>query len=79
MILSEFLAGIAVGIPNYFASSLLLRALVRLPAFLVYTCFSTGTILVVALVSALAFRERPERRQQLGLVIILAALVLLNL
>ncbi|MBQ9562149.1 MAG: EamA family transporter [Lachnospiraceae bacterium] len=74
----DLLAGIAVGIPNYFASALLLKALVGLPAILVYPSFSTGVILLVTLVSALIFKERPGRRGFLGLALILAAIVLLN-
>ena len=76
--LTEFLAGVLVGIPNYYSSTLLLAALVRLPAFLVYPCFSTGTILLVAVVSFLVFRESPGRRQRIGLALILAALILLS-
>ena len=39
---------------------------------------STGVILLVTLVSALIFKERPGRRGFLGLALILAAIVLLN-
>ena len=77
--LRELAAGAAVGVPNYFSSWLLLLALQRLPAFLAYPVFSTGTILLVLGASALFFRERLSRRQGLGVGLILAALVLLNL
>ena len=75
----EMAAGAAVGVPNYLSSLLLLKALQRLPAVLVYPSFSTGAILAVTAASALLFRERPARRQLLGLGVILAALILLNL
>lgn len=75
----EFAAGLGVGVPNYFSSYLLLLALRQLPAFWVYPIFSTGTILLVLLVGALVFRERLNRRQALGVGLILAALALLNL
>ena len=75
----ELAAGLLAGIPNYFSSYLLLRALQRLPAFLVYPVYSTGTILLVLLAGALLFRERLSRRQGLGVGLILAALVLLNI
>ena len=74
----DFLAGIAVGIPNYFSSMLLLKALIRLPAFIVYPTFSTGSILLVTLVSFLLLGERPGKRQWAGLGLILIALVFLN-
>ena len=72
-------AGIAVGIPNYFSSFLILQVLQVLPAFVTYSVYSTGTILLVLVMSALLFREKPGRRQLYGIVLILAALVLLNL
>ena len=75
----ELAAGALVGVPNYFSSFLLLRSLQKLPSILVFPMFSTGTILLVLIVSALLFRERLTRRQLIGIALILAALVLLNL
>ncbi len=75
----SMLAGIAVGIPNYFSSFLLLQALVKLPAFIVYPAYSTGAILIVTLASAFFFKEKPGKLQLTGLGCILIALVLLNL
>ena len=74
----ELAAGLLVGIPNYFSSWLLLRALEALPSFAVYAIYSVGTILLVTAVSLLCFGERPGRRQCAGLGLILAALWLLN-
>lgn len=75
----QLLAGVAVGIPNYFSSYLLLRALQSLPAFVAYPVYSTGTILLVLLAGMLFFRERLTKRQAIGAGLILAALVLLNI
>jgi len=75
----EFMAGILVGIPNYFSSFLLLKALNGLPAFIVYPCFSAGTLLLVTLAGTAIFHERPGKRTWAGLAIIAASLVLLNL
>ena len=77
--IKELLAGIAVGVPNYFSSFFLLASVTRLPSFLVYPIFSTGTIIVVMLVSTLLFKERPTKKQTAGIGMILLALVLLNL
>ena len=74
----ELAAGVLVGLPNYFSSWLLLLALERMPALVVYPAASTGTILLVMVFSALLFHERITRRQMAGLGLILAALVLLN-
>ena len=75
----EFLAGILVGIPNYFSSALLLQALTGLPSFVVYPCFCAGTLLLVTVVGAVFFREGPGKRAWAGLAVIVLALVLLNL
>ena len=74
----DFLAGMLIGVPNYFTSALLLKALVGLPAILVYPMFSTGVIVLVTLVSAVVFHERPGKRGWIGLAMILCAVVLLN-
>lgn len=79
LIAKELLAGIAVGVPNYFSSFFLLGSLERLPSFLVYPVFSTGTIVLVMLVSTLLFSERPTKKQYAGIGMILLALILLNL
>ena len=76
---ADFISGIFVGIPNYFSTSLLLAAVTRLPAYLVYPCFSVGTILIVSFVSVLLLKDKMTRRQVYGCGLILAALVLLTL
>lgn len=78
LLLTEMAAGIAVGIPNYFSSYLVLQVLRFLPAFVTYSVYSTGTILLVLVLSALLFREKPGKRQLFGIALILGALVLLN-
>ena len=75
----EVISGILLGIPNYFSTSLLLAAVTRLPAYVVYPRFSVGTILVVSLVSVVILQDPMTRRQAAGCGMILAALALLNL
>ena len=72
-------AGVVVGIPNYYASFLLLPALAVLPAYIVYPVSSTGVILLVSAAGVLFFHEKHTAKQKLGIVLVLAALVLLNL
>ena len=74
----EMAAGIAVGVPNYYASFLLLLALAALPAIIVYPINSTGSILVVMAVDALFFHQKYTKRQWIGILLVLAAMVLLN-
>lgn len=78
IVLKEFASGILVGLPNFYSSYLLLLALEALPAFLAYPIYSTGTILLVMLVSALLFRERLTKKQLPGILLIFAAIVLLT-
>lgn len=77
--LRDVLLGALVGVPNFCASRLLLAALTRLPAFVVYPCYSVGAILVISLCSVLLFHERLSRRQWGAVGMILAAVALLNL
>ena len=77
--LGDLLRGAAVGVPNYFSSFLLLKALSRLQAVVAFPAFSVGTILTVTVLGALLFGEKLDRRQLWGLGCILLALVLLNL
>lgn len=75
----DLLFGVLAGVPNFLSSRLLLAALTRLPAFLVYPSYSVGVILVISVASFLFFRERLNNRQLGAAGMILAALVLLNL
>ena len=75
---AALLFGFLVGIPNFFSARFLLLALGRLPAVIVYPTYSVATLLLVTLAGVAAFRERLKKKQWIALVIILAALVLLN-
>ena len=72
------LFGLLLGVPNYFSSRFLLRALAAVPASVAFPAFSCGTLLLTALVGRLAFGERTGSRQKLALALVIAALVLLN-
>lgn len=71
--------GAAIGIPNFFSSKFLLRALADIPAVVVYPSFSIATMLITTLAGVCFFRERLSRRQWLAMAAILAALYLLNI
>lgn len=75
----DILFGLLVGVPNYFSSRFQLLALGSLPAIVVYPVYNVGTIILISLAGVLFFRERLSRRKLMGLAMILAALVLLNL
>ena len=76
---AALLFGFVVGIPNFFSARFLLLALGRLPAVIVYPTYSVATLLLVTLAGVVMFRERLKKNQWIALVIILAALVLLNI
>ena len=76
--LPDILCGILIGVPNYFSARFLLLALGDVAAVITYPVFSVGTIIVITTISVLAFREKLTGQKKCALVLILAALVLLN-
>lgn len=74
----EVIFGLLIGVPNFFSAKFLLGALEHIPAVIVYPVYSVATILVVSMTGVLAFKERLEKRQWIGMGMILVALVLLN-
>lgn len=75
----EVLFGLLLGIPNYFSAKFLLGALEVIPAVIVYPVYSVASILVVTMAGVLLFKERLEKRQWIGMAMILVALALLNM
>ncbi len=73
------LLGIGIGFPNYFITRLLLRALEDIPGVIVFPVYSAGTIVAVTLVGTLVFKEKLSKAQIVGILMIIAALVLLNI
>ncbi len=74
----EWIFGILISVPNFFSAKFLLGALEDIAAVIVYPVYSVATILVVSMTGVLVFRERLEKRQWIGMGLILVALVLLN-
>ena len=75
---SDLFFGLLVGIPNYFSSRFLLKALGDLAAVIVYPTYSVATISAVTLTGMVFFREKLGKRQKIAIGIILVALILLN-
>jgi len=71
--------GILLGVPNFLSSLFLLRSLAAVPAVIAFPTFSVAVILVVSVAGVFFFRERLNRRQVIGCLLICAALALLNL
>ena len=70
--------GLLLGIPNYYSARFLIKALGTIPAVVAYPSYSVATMLAVTALGVCVFREKLTRRQLAALVVILAALVLLN-
>ena len=77
--ISDLIFGLLIGIPNYFSSRFLLKALGSLPAVIVYPTYSVATIVTVTMAGLLFFREKLGKRQLIAVGIILTALILLNI
>ncbi|MDO4458582.1 MAG: EamA family transporter [Clostridia bacterium] len=75
----DIIFGVLVGIPNYFVSRFLLKALTSVPAFIIYPSYSVGTVILISILSLIIFREKLTKRQLTGTGMILASLVLLNI
>lgn len=75
----DLLYGVLLGLPNYFTSHFLLKALSEVPAVVVYPTRGVASIALIALAGVLLFKERLSMRQWISIFAIAAALVLLNL
>lgn len=77
--LSHFLTGIAVGIPNYFASFFLILSLSRLKTAVVFPVYSAGTIVLLSLAGCMFFKEKLKTREWISVGLTVSALVLVNI
>ena len=75
---SDVLFGCLVGVPNYYSARFLLLSLADVPAVIAYPVFSVGTIILVGAVGVLGFQEKMSARQWVGVAVVIAAMVLLN-
>lgn len=75
----DVIFGVLVGIPNYFVSRFLLKALTSVPSFIVYPSYSVGTVVLISILSLIIFKEKLNNRQKVGMGLIMVSLVFLNL
>ncbi len=76
---SHFLTGIAVGIPNYFASFFLILSLSRLKTAVVFPVYSAATIVLISLAGWLFFNEKLKPRERIAVGLTVTALILVNI
>ena len=74
----EALAGVLLGIPNYFSSRFLLYSLQTLDAIIVYPMYSVLTVIVITLLGMGIWHERITKRTALGMLLILLSVAFMN-
>ena len=76
---AEILWGTILGIPNYLSARFLLLSLGSVPAVITYPVYSVGSIILITIAGVLMFKEKLSKQKIIALVLIIAALVLLNM
>lgn len=76
---ADLFFGMLIGVPNYFSARFLLLALGSVDAVIAYPVYSVATLITITVVGLLCFHEKLSRKKALALVMIIAALCLLNL
>ncbi len=76
---TSVLAGAVLGVPNLLASFFLVRALDGIPAPVVFSAFSAGTIAVLGTTGSLVFGERRSLLEWCAIAASMVALLLMNL
>lgn len=71
--------GVPLGLVNYFSSWFLIPALGELNASVVFSVFGAGTVALLSVTGVAAFGERLDKRRWASLVMVTAALVLVNM
>ncbi|MDO4539200.1 MAG: hypothetical protein Q4B54_13630, partial [Coriobacteriales bacterium] len=77
--LVDIAGGVMLGAFNFFSTDLMLRALMELPGYVVYTGFSMGVVLLTYGVNALFMHEKLSRRDNVAIALVILALALINL
>ncbi len=77
--LGSFAVGIPLGLANYFSSWFLIPALDELNAPVVFSLFGAGTVGLLSIVGHSVFGERLGTREAVTLLLVAAAIVLVNL
>ena len=75
---AEIITGMSLGIPNYLSSLFLLKSLSSVSAYIAYPTYSVGAILVVIAASTLFFHEKLSAYSRISVLMIIAAIVMLN-
>jgi len=77
--LTDILWGIGLGIPNYFASWFTVTALTELPSYIVFPSVTAATVMLIALIGRVFFKEDIGRWGLVGILLTLLSIVAINL
>ena len=75
----EIITGLAVGIPNFFASFFLINALSKMPASVVFPTYSAGSIALICVGGAVFYKEKLSHKELVAIVLTMVALLLVYL
>ncbi len=75
----DVVLGVGIGLANFASANCTLTALYTMPSYLVYPLQNVGALLIVSLCSLLLWKDRITPRQGVGMGLICAAVVLLNI
>lgn len=75
---ADILFGLLLGIPNFYAARITLKALEYIPASIFYPSCHVGTLMVVTLTGLFFFREKLSKLQWAAVLLIFIAMILLN-
>ena len=66
--------GVALGVPNLFASYFMISALAQLHSYIVFPGVAAGTVMLISLIAAFIFRERLGVIGIIGIALTLASI-----
>lgn len=74
----DLITGITIGFPNLLSSFFLVMALNNMLAVVVFPLFSASTIVLVSLLSFFLFKEKLERKEYIGIFLIILSVLLIS-
>ena len=75
----EAIEGTVTGIPNTFILYFSIKAVEKLPAYIVFPAYSAGVIFVVNIVNYFLFKEKLSKEEKIATVLVAIALILINI
>ncbi len=74
----ELFTGVAVGIPNLFSSFFLIAALGTIKSSVAYPVYSLGSIILITFGGIIIFKEKPGKKEIIGIIISSIAILFLS-